>query len=286
MVAGIDGDRITLNIGSSSGVKAGDVFKVQAAEAAADPDAQINFADIALVRVVEVQGSTSTAELLPDAGKLEALRIGDRVMTTTSYDAESITASIAAGDIPPFPQKRESESRALAALLPQTESLSQSDFPQGMVRIGIIKFNSKAPALMEREAAAITDMCSRFLSVQGKIAVLERDRLEAVIREHRLALSGMIDPETAVRIGRLAGCQYILMGAVTEAEETDVVYGERLEPMEKVSFIDLANQKVASGRKLNTVDKVLIGIELLEMLTGRNKEQPPDEEYMRDKVWL
>lgn len=283
MVEGIDGNRITLNIGSSSGVKAGDVFKVQAEKATADPDAQIDFTDIALARVIDVQGNTSIAELLPDAGKLEALRTGDRVIITTSYDAESIIASIAAGNIPSFPQKRESESNALAALLPQSETLSSSELPPGAFRIGVIKFSSKVPALIEREAAAITDMCSRFLSVQGKISVLERDRLAAIMREHRLTISGKIDPETAVHIGRLAGCQYILMGSVTEAEETDIVYGKRLEPIEKVSFIDLANQKVARGNKLNTVDKVLIGLELLNTLAGRNDEQPPDEDYIQDK---
>lgn len=254
-VTGIDGNRITLSIGSNSGVKAGDVFKVQAEENSIDPDAQINFTDIALVKISEVQETTCTAELMPYAGKLEVIRTGDRIITTTIYDADSIIASIAAGDFTPFPQKRETEAYALAASLPQPENIS----PSGMIRIGVIKFSNKVPSLTEREVAAITDMRTRFLSIQGKIVVLERDRLEAIIREHSLTLSGIIDSETAVRIGRLASCQYILTGSVTEAEETDIVYGQRLEPIEKVSFLDYANQKVARGKKLNTVDKVLKG---------------------------
>ena len=85
-----------------------------------------------------------------------------------------------------------------------------------IVRIGIMKFMNRASGLSNYQAEAITDIFTRMLSNSRVIAIVERDRLDAIGREHRFGMSGLVDTGTAVEIGRIAGCQYMLLGSVTQ----------------------------------------------------------------------
>lgn len=55
----------------------------------------------------------------------------------------------------------------------------------------------------------------------GKFTVVDRERLEAIMREKGLSLSGDVDPATAVKTGKLIGVEYMLFGNVTEFGETE-----------------------------------------------------------------
>ncbi|MBQ9595152.1 MAG: hypothetical protein IJR35_04765 [Synergistaceae bacterium] len=83
-------------------------------------------------------------------------------------------------------------------------------------RIGVMRFANKAPGMSYAQAEAITDMFIRMISNSKRIAVLERERLEAIAREQRFSMSGLVDSNTAVQIGRIAGCQYMILGSVTQ----------------------------------------------------------------------
>ena len=50
---------------------------------------------------------------------------------------------------------------------------------------------------------------------EGKIRLMERKQLEAVIGEQKLGASGLVDDTTAVQMGKLVGCQYMVTGKVT-----------------------------------------------------------------------
>ena len=85
-----------------------------------------------------------------------------------------------------------------------------------IIRIGIMKFLNRASGLSNQQAEAITDIFTRMLSKSRVIAIIERDRLDSIGREHKLNMSGLVDTGTAVEIGRIAGCQYMLLGSVTQ----------------------------------------------------------------------
>lgn len=53
----------------------------------------------------------------------------------------------------------------------------------------------------------------------GIVRPLERSALEKVFAEQELALSGMVDAGTAVRIGKLAGARYALLGTIAVVGE-------------------------------------------------------------------
>jgi curli biogenesis system outer membrane secretion channel CsgG/TolA-binding protein len=88
-----------------------------------------------------------------------------------------------------------------------------------IVRIGVMEFVSKADGVSAQQADVIRDFFTRYLANAKKIAVLERERLLSIGAEHKLNYSGLVDSAMAVEIGRLAGCQYMLFGSVTELSE-------------------------------------------------------------------
>jgi hypothetical protein len=59
---------------------------------------------------------------------------------------------------------------------------------------------------------------------RGNYRVIERERLNAIMQEKGLSLSGDIDPKTAVKVGKLLGVEYLIAGAMTElgAQKTNV----------------------------------------------------------------
>ena len=83
------------------------------------------------------------------------------------------------------------------------------------VRLGIMKFDSKTYDVPDRMAAAITDIFGRVLFKSKGIMLVEREKLDEVMKELRLGMSGLVDEDTAAEVGKLAGCDYMLMGSIT-----------------------------------------------------------------------
>lgn len=57
------------------------------------------------------------------------------------------------------------------------------------------------------------------------LVVVERSRLTEVIEEQKLQLSGLVDTDTAIEVGRLLSAHYILTGSVIEMPASVVVFG-------------------------------------------------------------
>ena len=83
------------------------------------------------------------------------------------------------------------------------------------VRLGIMKFTSKTYGVPDSMAAGISDFFARMLFKADDIMLVERERLDDIASELRLGMSGLVDPKTAAKIGKLAGADYMLLGAIT-----------------------------------------------------------------------
>ena len=84
-------------------------------------------------------------------------------------------------------------------------------------RLAIRPFTNKTD-LPNVPVDAITDMMTTELSRTGMFNLLERERLDYLADEIRLGQSGLIDPDTAPRVGKIKGAQYTMTGAVTVYE--------------------------------------------------------------------
>ncbi|TFG82382.1 MAG: hypothetical protein E4H20_07785 [Spirochaetales bacterium] len=74
----------------------------------------------------------------------------------------------------------------------------------------------------------------------GKVRPLERSALQKIFSEQELALSGMVDQVTAIRIGKLAGARYALLGSVS-------VVGDQLRLSCRVIDVETAEIVYAGG---------------------------------------
>lgn len=85
-------------------------------------------------------------------------------------------------------------------------------------RIAVLEFENKADNQYwwRGGASAIQDVFVTELVKSGKFSVIDRERLDALMREKNLSLSGSVDPATAVRAGKLLGVEYFLVGSITE----------------------------------------------------------------------
>ncbi|MCD6450888.1 MAG: hypothetical protein J7L64_00775 [Acidobacteria bacterium] len=93
-------------------------------------------------------------------------------------------------------------------------------FAQGKakVRIAVVNFENKSHWYWwgDRLGEAAADVFVTDLLDTGKFSVIEREKLETVLKEQNLGASGLVTPETAAKVGRLLGVQYILTGSITE----------------------------------------------------------------------
>jgi curli biogenesis system outer membrane secretion channel CsgG len=109
---------------------------------------------------------------------------------------------------------------AIVAAPGLTRAAGKSDKP----RIAVLEFKNKADNQWwyKGGAEAAQDVFVTELVKSGKFRVVEREQLEALMKEKGLTLSGDVDPKTAIRVGKLLGVNYLLTGAVTEYGNTNV----------------------------------------------------------------
>jgi len=90
----------------------------------------------------------------------------------------------------------------------------------GETRVAVADFRNNAEGVTDAVRLAITDMLVTELGRTPGVSVLERSRMETIAKEQRLAASGLVEESTAIQLGRLAGVQMIITGAITEFSST------------------------------------------------------------------
>ena len=73
---------------------------------------------------------------------------------------------------------------------------------------------------VEVQGAALTDQINLFLGGMPKVTIVNRDQIERVAEEHKIALSGMVDTASAARLGKLLSAEYIIAGRASRIGQT------------------------------------------------------------------
>lgn len=81
-------------------------------------------------------------------------------------------------------------------------------------RVAVVPFKD-APGAPGTGELAREAFATEILAVQS-YEVIDRSALDKVLEEQKLGLSGAIDPEKAVELGKLLGADGVVIGAVTE----------------------------------------------------------------------
>ena len=82
-------------------------------------------------------------------------------------------------------------------------------------RVAVMPFDNRTDWWAESMGEVAADMIVTRLVNSGEFTVIERERLEAILEEQGFQLSGQVNPDDVVEIGRLAGVMYMITGSVT-----------------------------------------------------------------------
>ncbi len=90
--------------------------------------------------------------------------------------------------------------------------------------IAIMKFadarQDKEKGAYDNPSMIIQEKMISGLVNQGIFRVIERQQLEKILAEQKLQMSGMIDNNSAVEIGKMLGADGIMVGSITEYGRT------------------------------------------------------------------
>ena len=70
------------------------------------------------------------------------------------------------------------------------------------------------------EGPAIADHLNTMLSAMPQVTVVNRDQIKKVADEHQIALSGLVETSSAVKLGKFLSAQYIVVGRASKIGQT------------------------------------------------------------------
>lgn len=137
----------------------------------------------------------------------------------------------------------------------------------------------------ESVAEIMTEQLVDALYRSGRATVVERNQLETALRESGFQMSGAVDPNQAIELGRLTGAQYSIIGTVTMASvsnnaTSDVltsmaggIFGGQIGGMVNSSANEVRAKVAVNIRTINNQTGEVVRIVAAEgSKTGKNAE--------------
>src|SRR5438128_6704236 len=111
--------------------------------------------------------------------------------------------------------------QCLAATVALLLALPFPSLAQGKIRVAIWEFENHAEHhwwfYNDLGPAARNQIDTEFSEnnmLSSKFSVIERDKLNLVLKEQGLAVAGAVDPTTAAKVGKILGVKYIILGGI------------------------------------------------------------------------
>ena len=83
------------------------------------------------------------------------------------------------------------------------------------VRLAVVDFDSQGEEAKKKEMGKVVAQLLTAAFVQAdRFEVVERQALKKVVEEQKLAMTGLVDVDTAAQVGRVLGAKYIVTGTV------------------------------------------------------------------------
>lgn len=86
---------------------------------------------------------------------------------------------------------------------------------QAKPRIAVIAFDNRTGWWASELGNVAADMLVTRLVNSGRFSVIERERLNAILQEQGFQLTGQVNPDDVLEIGRMAGVDYLITGSLT-----------------------------------------------------------------------
>lgn len=161
-----------------------------------------------------------------------------------------------------------SRSLAVAALVAAPAvSMAQAD-TRPVVVVFTFTNSSIGPARAEFDgiATGVQDLLITDLASNAKIRLVDRAHIADLLQEQKMAKDGAIDPQTAVRVGKILGAQYaitggflsdghgkaVMTGRTIDIETTQIINPEKIEGNSDnvLGLISQLSSKISGGMNL------------------------------------
>ena len=123
-------------------------------------------------------------------------------------------------------------------------------------KVAVLTFDDRTDYGQGRLGRGAANILITYLAQSGQFSIYEREKLDQVLREQRIAAAGQSDPAIAAKIGKLIGVDYVFIGAVTgygyHTRRTDVLFLGSQVVQEAEATVDVRLVDVATGRILDS----------------------------------
>ncbi len=142
-------------------------------------------------------------------------------------------------------------------------------FSQTQLRIAIMDFqNLSNLSGLDYLEKAIPEILITDLSLSKEIKIVERARLEEILKEMQLSLSGAVDQGKIVEVGKIAGAKAILIGSIIKAGETFRIDSRLIDS--STGEVILAEKKEWSSENEVIAAIDLLAEQIIKSLTGES----------------
>lgn len=97
---------------------------------------------------------------------------------------------------------------------PTPEVISEYTGPKR--KVAVIDFENKTQYGARRLGTSASDILITELTKTGKFIMVEREKLNKLLQEQKLGMSGVVDPNTAAAVGRMLGLDAIITGSISQ----------------------------------------------------------------------
>jgi TolB-like protein len=140
-----------------------------------------------------------------------------------------------------------------------SQELAQKIEEAGKKSVAVVDFNDLQGNITELGRFLAEEFSTVLVSTGKGFEVVDRTHLKSILAEHKLSTTGLIDPQTARKLGHIAGVEAIVTGTITP-------FGDSVRLSVKVLVTDTAKVIAAStGNILKT--------KAIEELLSREVEQ-------------
>ena len=138
---------------------------------------------------------------------------------------------------------------------------------QGKPVIAVLYFDNnsigKDRADYEGVGKGIADMLITDMASNSSVQVVERERVQSLLTEQNLTKSGTIDPQTAIKLGKIIGAQYMITGGFMSDGRGTYVLTARA--------INVQTSAITSPMRLTTKGDDVLGL-ISQLSTKINSE--------------
>ena len=119
-------------------------------------------------------------------------------------------------------------------------------------RVAVLEFEDKTDYGYGRLGRSASAILTTYLIQSGQFALYEREKIDKVLAEQNIGSDNRFDPSTAVAVGKTAGVELVVIGAVSN-------FGYRSKRSEALFFSSHVDQEAEA-----TVD-----VRIIDVATGR-----------------